>query len=410
MAIYSHTRLAMFENCPRQYFYQYIAKVPVEKEEGIEAFLGSLVHESLEKLYRDVSYGRLPTPYELIRHFKTEWKKRFHEGIVIVKKEYTATDYREVGIRALDKYHARHAPFNQAVTLALEERVLVNLDSSGQRRLQGYLDRVAKRQDGVLEIHDYKTNAKLPTQAEKDNDRQLALYQLGIENRWTDIRKVELVWHFLRFDEEIRSQRDKQQLDDLRRETITLIDDVQGRGKDESAFEPRESKLCDWCSFQHVCPVRKHRFKTAELPANEFLKEPGVNLVNEWATIRKDIAEHKDAITDLAEKEQKIIDAIIELAQRETLTVINGSDHEVVIASKTSAQLPTKGNEPEAYAELERRLRSSKIWPTISIMDVPRLRRIWNGEEEDPGQARSMLQPFVNAVTEIQARLRKRKE
>jgi len=122
MAIYSHTRLSTFENCPRQYYYRYIAKIPVEEEEGIEAFLGSLVHESLEKLYRDVMHGRVPTPDDLVGHFKGEWKKRFHKGILIVKKEYTAADYREVGIRSLQKFHARHAPFDQADTLALEER------------------------------------------------------------------------------------------------------------------------------------------------------------------------------------------------------------------------------------------------------------------------------------------------
>jgi len=212
MAIYSHTRLSTFENCPRHYFYQYIAKIPVEKEEGIEAFLGSLVHESLEKLYRDVMHGRLPTHDDLVGHFKSEWKKRFHKGILIVKKEYTAADYREVGIRSLQKFHARHAPFDQADTLALEERVLVSLDANGQHRLQGYIDRLAKRRDGVLEIHDYKTNARLPTQAEKDDDRQLALHQIGIEGRWTGVRGVELVWHFLRFDQEIRSKRSGEEL------------------------------------------------------------------------------------------------------------------------------------------------------------------------------------------------------
>lgn len=409
MAIFSHSRLSTFENCPRQYFYQYIAKILVE-EEGIEAFLGSLVHEALEKLYRDVMHGRLPTRDDVVGHFETEWKKRFHKGIVIVKKEYKAADYREVGIRALEKYHSRYCPFDQSDTLALEERVLVNLDANGQHRLQGYIDRMAKRPDGVLEIHDYKTNARLPTQAEKDDDRQLALYQLGIEGRWSGIRGVELVWHFLRFDQEIRSQRDEKQLEDLRRETIALIDDVEGRGKDETAFEPRESKLCDWCSFQHVCPVRKHHFKTTKLSANEFLKEPGLKLVNRWTTVRNEIKEHKDAIAALEEQEQKIIDAIIELAQRENLTVISGSDHEAVVASKTTAQLPTKGNDPEAYADLEKRLRSSKSWPAISMMDVPRLRRIWNGEEDDPGHVRKTLQPFVNEAKTIHARLRKFKE
>ena len=156
--------------------------------------------------------------------------------------------------------------------------------------------------------------------------------------------------------------------------------------------------------------MRKHLFKTTALPANEFLKEPGVTLVNQWTTVRNEIHAHKDAIAELEEKEQKIIDAIIDLAYRENLTIIRGSDHEAVIASKTTAQLPAKGDAAEAHAELEQRLRKSENWPAISMMDVPRLRRIWNGEEDDPGHVRKVLEPFVNEATKIQARLRKLKE
>ena len=52
MRIHSHSSLGSFENCPRQYWYQYIGKPPVERVDTIEAFLGTCVHEALEKLYR----------------------------------------------------------------------------------------------------------------------------------------------------------------------------------------------------------------------------------------------------------------------------------------------------------------------------------------------------------------------
>ena len=48
MRIHSHSSLGSFENCPRQFWYQYIGKPPVEKMETIEAFLGKRVHETLE--------------------------------------------------------------------------------------------------------------------------------------------------------------------------------------------------------------------------------------------------------------------------------------------------------------------------------------------------------------------------
>ena len=40
MRIHSHSSLGSFENCPRQYWYQYIGKPAVEEVDTIEAFLG----------------------------------------------------------------------------------------------------------------------------------------------------------------------------------------------------------------------------------------------------------------------------------------------------------------------------------------------------------------------------------
>lgn len=55
MLIYSHSRLATYENCPQQYKLRYVDRIrlPEGSEEGIEAFLGSRVHDALEKLHKE---------------------------------------------------------------------------------------------------------------------------------------------------------------------------------------------------------------------------------------------------------------------------------------------------------------------------------------------------------------------
>lgn len=180
MAIYSHSRLSTFEQCPRRYYYQYLARLKVEKEETIEALLGSCVHDALEKLYGDRMCGKLLSIEQLVEHFYADWRERLHDGIRIVRTDYSPDDYRRVGEECLRRYYARHAPFDQSNTLALERRVMIDLDGTGQYRLQGIIDRLGQRSDGTIEIHDYKTNKALPAQAEKDKDRQLALYQIGV--------------------------------------------------------------------------------------------------------------------------------------------------------------------------------------------------------------------------------------
>jgi RecB family exonuclease len=54
------------------------------------------------------------------------------------------------------------------------------LDKDGRCKIQGFVDRLAIASDGTYEIHGYKTNKSLPTQKDKDDDKQLALYQIGV--------------------------------------------------------------------------------------------------------------------------------------------------------------------------------------------------------------------------------------
>jgi hypothetical protein len=52
------------------------------------------------------------------------------------------------------------------------------------------------------EIHDYKTNSRLPLPDYIHADRQLALYVIGVKNNYPDVKDVRLIWHFLKFDKE----------------------------------------------------------------------------------------------------------------------------------------------------------------------------------------------------------------
>jgi len=51
---YSHSKLSTFEQCPTKFKYRYIDKIPVEFEKTVEAFLGEIVHETLELLYTEI--------------------------------------------------------------------------------------------------------------------------------------------------------------------------------------------------------------------------------------------------------------------------------------------------------------------------------------------------------------------
>ena len=55
MPVYSHSRLETFETCPQKYKFRYIDKLEKPRRADLfEAFVGSRVHETLQKLYRDL--------------------------------------------------------------------------------------------------------------------------------------------------------------------------------------------------------------------------------------------------------------------------------------------------------------------------------------------------------------------
>jgi putative RecB family exonuclease len=267
--VYSHSRLSSFENCPKQFHFRYVLKIPSEIE-SIEAFLGKRVHEVLERLYVFVRDGRIPPLEKVLRRFQANWEEQFDgTRVQIARGENDAETYRTIGERCLRNHYRRHYPFDADETLGLEERVTFSLDGPGTYRMQGVIDRIVRARDGAVEIHDFKTGARVPTQRRLDEDRQLALYQLGLRRRFGDDTPMRLVWHFLQSGQTLTSSRTPDQLDALRERTIGLIERIEA----EERFEPRTGPLCGWCEYRERCPAFAAE-RAAAAPAPAFEPEP----------------------------------------------------------------------------------------------------------------------------------------
>jgi putative RecB family exonuclease len=248
--VYSPSRLATFENGPRQFEFRYVQKIRRDTE-SVEAYLGKRVHEILERLYHHVArHRRPPSLRQVLDRYRGDWELRWHDGVEIVRSQHEAAHYRESGSRCLENYYRSHYPFDQGETVAIEHRVQLRLDEDGRYRARGIIDRLVRHGQGRYEIHDYKTGGWLPPQERLDRDRQLALYQVGIEQGYDDAEEVELVWHYLQFDRTLRSRRTPEQLRELRGETIELIERIEGA----TEYPARPSGLCRWCEYRGLCP------------------------------------------------------------------------------------------------------------------------------------------------------------
>ena len=250
MAIYSHSRLCTFEQCPLKYKLRYIDKIIPEIEQTIEAHLGKVVHDTLEWIYNTVKKNpeKVPNLDEIINHYINVWQRDLTRETLIVKKQFTQKDYLNKGIQFLADYFQMHYPFKDG-TIECEKEITIHLDENTQ--IKGFIDRlVYNLEKGYYEIHDYKTANTLPTQEKMDQDRQLALYSIAIKEMYGKDKEVVLVWHYLAYNHKIISKRTEEQLEQLKEETKKLIEEIE----QTKEFISNKSMLCEWCEYKSVCP------------------------------------------------------------------------------------------------------------------------------------------------------------
>lgn len=360
---FSHSRIETFKTCPKKFYYQYIEKPEIEEKTGIEAFLGSMVHLVLEKLYKDLKFTKLNSLEELLDYYDKEWNNNYNSKIEIVKEEYTQSHYKSMGVRFITEYYNKYKPFDTGKTLGLEMQVdLKFLDDSGSiYQLLGYIDRLTMITEEHFEIHDYKTNAQTKTQEELDKDNQLALYTIAIKKMYPSVKKIDLVWHFLESGLEMRSKRTDSDLENLKKEIIESIKEIEKK-IETNDFPAKESALCNWCNYKEICPVKNHLFFLKKLPKNEYLNEKGAVLVSKYLELSK----KKKELTDEIDPElEKIKEALLDYSKKNNSErIYDTKGNSILVKEYKNYTIPEKGTtEREGFDNF---LKKTGVWELIA--------------------------------------------
>ena len=354
MTQYSHSKLGTFQQCKQKYKFQYVDKVKVESKDTIETFLGSLVHKTLEKLYKDLKFQKLNTKEELLNFFKECWNKEFNDKILIVKKDYKKENYFEMGIKFISDYYEHYKPFNNLTTLGLETEYRLELDDGNSYHVR--MDRLSCDKDGNYYVCDYKTNNQLKPQEELDEDRQLAMYSLWVKNNFNDCKNVKLVWYFLAFDKEMISERNEEQLLNLKLDVQNIIKEIESCNN----FLTTISNLCDWCAYKSLCPAWKHELELENKTEEEFKDDDGVKLVDEYEFLDSTRKQTESRLEEIKEK-------LIKFSKQKEMSVIWGSN------KKASIKEFTKVNYPEDKNELTELLKKKGLYNKYSMICYQRL-------------------------------------
>jgi len=327
MVSYSHSKLGTFQQCRYKYKLQYIDKVKVDVPDTVETFMGKLVHETLEKLYKDLKYQKLNSKEELLAFFESLWNEQWTDNVLIVKKEYTSENYKEMGKKFIVEYFDHYKPFDQWKTIGLETQDFLDLENNHQYHVR--IDRLACDKEGNYYVCDYKTNNSLKPQEELDEDRQLAMYSLWVKQKFPDAQKVKLVWYFLAFDKEMVSERSDDQLVGLKKSTEELISEIENC----QAFPTNVDALCNWCKFKALCPVWKHEIELEQKTPEQFKDDDGLKMVDELTKLEEQEKENGSKIEELREK-------IIRFAQQKDIEIVWGTEKKASVKPFDKIEYP----------------------------------------------------------------------
>jgi len=219
------------------------------------------------------------------------------------------------------------------------------------------VDRLSVGAGGVWRIHDYKTGKYLPTQQQADADRQLALYEIGVRHAWPDVREVELVWHYLAHDVELRSRRSADDLAQVRAGVLELVKVVEG----DQEFRTAVGAHCGWCPYRAICPAWSHLVATEQLAPQRFAEDAGVQLVDRYAGLKA---------------EQRRIDAeletahcdLVRFADQQSLQRVRGTEHVVTVKHTSALRFPSKDD--EARPALEGFVKDHGRWDEVSELSL----------------------------------------
>lgn len=325
----SYTSIETYKNCPLQYK---LSKIDRIEPEGttIEAFMGSLVHEALEKLYTDLVNGKLDSLDELERFYAKEWMLRWDpEKIKIVKEDYTQENYFEVGKKCIIAYYKKFYPFDQALPIWIEKDFTIDLGDGIE--ITGVIDRVDKAGNGKYEIHDYKTTSSLPDKEWCEKNEQLGIYQIAIQEQFDDVKEVRLIWHYLRFDTEREVQRSPEELNMLKESLRTIAFEI----RNQTEFEPKKSVLCNWCQYWRYCPLKKHALKLEDFGPEEVTAEEGFRLATRYGEVHEEKQKLEEELEVIKKK-------LLEYARANNYMVVVGRDCEIKIKEYENIELPKK--------------------------------------------------------------------
>jgi len=266
---FSYTQLAAFSNCPYQYRFAHVLKIP-RRGKAVFSF-GKTMHLTLQKLFmlinekkgigqadlfnhldnrrqttddRNANKNKLVSINEIMELYKQSWIDDWYED----KKQ--KEDYRKKGKEILREFYEKYNN-DWPNAIMLEKGFNIKLPNDGELyTIRGMIDRIDKA-DGKLKIIDYKTGTAKDKLSFNEKE-QLLIYQLAVQDLFKQEIKS-LAFYYLNNNSEVEFLGTDEELEKVKEKAIATIKEIK-----KGEFPAQPSKLCKYCDFFDICEFRQN--------------------------------------------------------------------------------------------------------------------------------------------------------
>jgi putative RecB family exonuclease len=242
----SPSRVESFLSCPLAFRFSSIEKLP--DLPSVAATRGSLVHRALELLFIEPAPDR--TPEALARSVETaiiEYRTDPDFTLLGLDDEQTAVFDDEC--RQLATNYLTMEDPTAIRDIGLELRLEAPVDGL---TLRGIIDRLELDPDGELIVTDYKTGRAPSPNWERKSLSGLNFYSFLCESIFGK-RPAAIRLMYLKSGETITATPSAQSTRFLITRTAAVLKAV-ATACERDDFRPRQSALCNYCSYQRWCP------------------------------------------------------------------------------------------------------------------------------------------------------------